>query len=139
QFSILLNTILNKADFEQIQRAHSIFQANILSLCFLLTNEEANKVSILHASTVHSNNPVYLIINEILHICDDFCSLIDTQIINEIFYARIDELDERFGSLIQQLINLLVELKTASNTTPLSQLLLRLDFNHWFSIKKKAL
>ncbi|XP_065358490.1 gamma-tubulin complex component 4 homolog [Calliphora vicina] len=137
QFSILLNTILNKADFEQIQRSHSIFQANILSLCFLLTDEDATKVSMLQSSSLHSNNPVYLIINEIFHICEDFCALVDTHRIDEMLNSKIDELDERFGSLIQQLINLLVGLKTAPSTTPLSQLLLRLDFNHWFSIKKK--
>lgn len=38
QFSILLTAILSKADFEQIQRSHTVFQANILSLCFLLSN-----------------------------------------------------------------------------------------------------
>lgn len=137
QFSILLNTILNKADFEQIQRSHSIFQANILSLCFLLSDEESSKVSILHSSSLHSTNPVYLIINEIFHICDDFCTLVDTQSVDENLNDKIDQLDERFGNLIQQLINQLVGLKTAPSTTPLSQLLLRLDFNHWFSIKKK--
>lgn len=42
----------------------------------------------------------------------------------------------RFGELVEQLINLLVGLKAAPSMTPLSQLLLRLDFNHWFSIKK---
>lgn len=44
--------------------------------------------------------------------------------------------DFRFGELVEQLINLLVGLKAAPSTTPLSQLLLRLDFNHWFSVKK---
>lgn len=138
QFSILLNTILNSmADFEQIQRSHSIFQANILSLCFLLADEDANKFSILQTSSLHSNNPVYLIINEIFHICEDFCLMVESQLEEHTLNMKIDQLDERFGCLIQQLINLLLGLKSAPSTTPLSQLLLRLDFNHWFSIKKR--
>jgi gamma-tubulin complex component 4 len=38
QFSIMMGKIGETRDFEQIQRAHSCFQANILGLCFLLDN-----------------------------------------------------------------------------------------------------
>lgn len=139
QFSILQSTILNKADFEQIQRSHSIFQANILSLCFLLTDENTTRASMLQSSSLNLNNPVYLIINEIFHICEEFCALVDAESADVEFNSKIDQLNERFGNLIQQLINLLDALKAASCTTPLSQLLLRLDFNHWFSIKKEKI
>ncbi|XP_075145773.1 gamma-tubulin complex component 4 [Haematobia irritans] len=138
QFSILLNTVLNEADFEQIQRAHSVFQANILSLCFLQTDaEDASRTNCLQSSTLHSNNPVYLIINEVFHICNDFCSTLDKEKVEETLVDQVtDQLGERFGSLVQQLINLLIGLKSAASTAPLSQLLLRLDYNHWFSSKK---
>ena len=36
QFSIMMEKISETRDFEQIQRAHGCFQANILGLCFLL-------------------------------------------------------------------------------------------------------
>ena len=36
QFSIMMEKIAETRDFEQIQRAHSCFQANVLGLCFLL-------------------------------------------------------------------------------------------------------
>lgn len=36
QFSILLSTIKNTKDFDHIQKAHTLFQANILSFCFLM-------------------------------------------------------------------------------------------------------
>lgn len=36
QFSIMMGKISETRDFEQIQRAHSCFQANVLGLCFLL-------------------------------------------------------------------------------------------------------
>lgn len=38
QFSIMMDKIKDTKDFEQILRAHSCFQANVLSLCFLLEN-----------------------------------------------------------------------------------------------------
>lgn len=38
QFSIMMEKISETRDFEQIQRAHSCFQANVLGLCFLLEN-----------------------------------------------------------------------------------------------------
>ena len=38
QFSILMDKIEDSKDFEHIQRAHTIFQANVLGLCFLLDN-----------------------------------------------------------------------------------------------------
>ncbi|XP_073819750.1 gamma-tubulin complex component 4 [Musca autumnalis] len=136
QFSILLNTVLNEADFEQIQRAHSVFQANILSLCFLQTDDDASRTNVLQTSLLNCNNPVYLIINEVFHICNDFCTLIDNEKSEENVDENTDKLGERFATLVQQLINLLVGLKSATSTAPLSQLLLRLDYNHWFSSRK---
>lgn len=38
QFSIMMTKVGETRDFEQIQRAHSFFQANVLGLCFLLEN-----------------------------------------------------------------------------------------------------
>lgn len=38
QYTILQTAINSTKDFEQIQRAHTIFQANILSQTFLLMN-----------------------------------------------------------------------------------------------------
>jgi len=139
QFSILLNTILIQADFEQIQRAHSVFQANVLSSCFLLSDEEATRISILQSTTLNSNNPVYIILNDIFHLCEDVCNVLETKVFKDKINEDIDKFDERFGNLMEQLINLIVCLKAAPSTTPLSQLLLRLDFNYWFSLKKKHL
>lgn len=45
QFSIMMNKINETRDFEQIQRAHSCFQANILGLCFLLESVSFHEVS----------------------------------------------------------------------------------------------
>ncbi|XP_011189312.1 gamma-tubulin complex component 4 homolog [Zeugodacus cucurbitae] len=138
QFSILLNTIQNKADFEEIQKAHSIFLANILSLCFLLTNEESNKLNINQFIISQSNNPIYNILIDIFNVCDNLSTVLGGHEwlgVNTRDY--VEQQDERFSALMDQLINYLISLKTNPTTTPLSQLLLRLDFNHWFSTKKK--
>lgn len=42
----------------------------------------------------------------------------------------------RFNVAISGLIKLLVNIKSASSFGALSQLLLRLDFNRWFSLKR---
>ncbi|XP_067625654.1 gamma-tubulin complex component 4 homolog [Eurosta solidaginis] len=137
QFSILLNTILNKADFEEIQKAHSIFLANILSLCFLLTNEETMKLNINQFIISQSNNPIYNILIDVFNLCDNLGMILGQELPVSKIRDSIDKLDERFGVLMDQLINYLIALKTNPTTTPLSQLLLRLDFNHWFSTKRK--
>lgn len=137
QFSILMNTILNKADFEQIQKAHSVFQANILSLCFLLNDDDFTKINFNRS--LRSTNPIFVTLQDVLKLCEDFYTVttsktMETNEKNE----KIMFLDSSLAYLMDQLINLLVGLKTATSSTPLSQLLLRLDFNNWFSFHRKG-
>uniref|UniRef100_A0A182Q149 S-adenosylmethionine sensor upstream of mTORC1 n=1 Tax=Anopheles farauti TaxID=69004 RepID=A0A182Q149_9DIPT len=88
QFAILMAAIADsakQADFERIQRAHTIFQANVLSLCFLLTSSnsagEPSASSLLSTTSaggggviqVHEN-PVLTILDSILSIVDQFCT-----------------------------------------------------------------
>lgn len=83
QFSILIAAVQNSKDFEYIQRAHSIFQANIMSLCFLLNTNVADASRVLlNASTVHAHakpndaeNPVFTILQSILKNIRMFCKL----------------------------------------------------------------
>lgn len=44
QFSIMMDKIKETRDFEQILRAHGFFQANVLSLCFLLENVSKKRI-----------------------------------------------------------------------------------------------
>lgn len=94
-----MNTVLDSTDFEHIQRAHCIFQANVLSLCFLLTDvsisysvsvpsiflfnpilfftpiqEEPSKTNVMNSI----ENPVLTILNKIFHLCDEFCNFAKT-------------------------------------------------------------
>ncbi|XP_004533986.1 gamma-tubulin complex component 4 homolog [Ceratitis capitata] len=137
QFSILINTILNKADFEEIQKAHSIFLSNILSLCFLHSNDETTKININQFIISQSNNPIYNILIDVFNLCDNLSIVLGQEQSAQKAKDHVEQLDERFGSLMDQLMNYLIALKTNPTTTPLSQLLLRLDFNHWFSTKRK--
>ncbi|XP_060645091.1 gamma-tubulin complex component 4 homolog [Drosophila nasuta] len=131
QFSILINVIKNKADFEEIRRAHSIFLANVLSQCFLLNDLIDKKKN--NQTTMQSQNPVYGTILEIFSICEKF-SLLDS--IEEDTLKQVVTLEEKFHVSILGLINLLASIKSASSFGPLSQFLLRLDYNHWFSADK---
>lgn len=73
QYSILINAIQNCKDFEFIQRSHSIFQANIMSLCFLLngsTNDNVNK-----SKSAPADNPVLFILHKIMKTIRTFCTL----------------------------------------------------------------
>lgn len=83
QFSILIAAVQNSKDFEYIQRAHSIFQANIMSLCFLLnTNVADASHMLLNATTAHAHakpndaeNPVLTILKKIMRTIRMFCKL----------------------------------------------------------------
>ncbi|CAD7086154.1 unnamed protein product [Hermetia illucens] len=135
QYSILMNTVLDSTDFEHIQRAHCIFQANVLSLCFLLTDEEPSKTNVMNSI----ENPVLTILNKIFHLCDEFCNFAKTahSTLTEQENTDYNLLEKEFEILIDKLLNLLIGLKAGSTSTPLSQFLLRLDYNHWFSTRKE--
>ncbi|EDW87945.1 gamma-tubulin complex component 4 homolog [Drosophila yakuba] len=129
QFGILLNVIKNKTDFEEIQRAHTVFLANVLSHCFLLTDSETQ----LNVTGCQNRNPIYGTLLKLFSICEEFARMTQTREPPDDLEAEIDRLNESFGVQIASLIQLLVDVKSASCLGPLSQLLLRLDFNHWFS------
>lgn len=87
QFSVLMNCVQNSKDFEYIQRAHSVFQANIMSLCFLLntaTTESTTTAPSLNRTSVPSGskdstedqeNPVLTILHKIMKCICTFCTL----------------------------------------------------------------
>lgn len=97
-FCILLNAVQCSKDFEIMQRAHNIFQANILSLSFLInidTNGSTNgKTNVPHH---RSDNPVLRILNNIFKTITLFCNFneltedkmsAETQHLAEMFEAQ---------------------------------------------------
>ncbi|KAH8341303.1 hypothetical protein KR059_002203 [Drosophila kikkawai] len=130
QFEIFMNVIRSRSDFEEIQRAHTIFLANVLSQCFLLSDTKDAHLNITACQT--QANPIYGTILKLFSICEKFIHMthsIETEDITE----EVVRLEREFGVQIASLIQLLVDIRTSSCLGPLSQLLLRLDFNHWFS------
>lgn len=85
QFSILLNSVINSKDFEYIQRAHSVFQANIMSLCFLLNTATLDSTAAgvalnrtaMPSTTIsyEQDNPVLIILHRIMRCVNTFCVL----------------------------------------------------------------
>lgn len=74
QFSILINAVQNSKDFEYIQRAHCIFQANIMSLCFLMNTNRSEMAKGLN-TTIELENPVLIILHQIMGTIRIFCNL----------------------------------------------------------------
>ncbi|XP_050077182.1 gamma-tubulin complex component 4 homolog [Anopheles maculipalpis] len=143
QFAILMAAIANsakQADFERIQRAHTIFQANVLSLCFLLTSSNSGEPSSLSTTTMAGviqvqENPVLTILDSILSIVDRFCTfcLLCKDPMTKVERQEFLTYEQGFMNHVDSLLKLLIGLKAGPSSAPLSQLLLRLDFNHWFS------
>ncbi|XP_055637096.1 gamma-tubulin complex component 4 homolog [Toxorhynchites rutilus septentrionalis] len=133
QFSILMGSIWETKDFEKIQRAHTVFQANVLSLCFLLSN---NSPDLSSTAVLHINeNPVLTILDTVLVIVDKFCSFCGSckDPMTTVERQEFDGYEQAFNKLVDSLLKLLIGLKAGPSSAPLSQLLLRLDFNYWFS------
>uniref|UniRef100_A0A182MP26 Gamma-tubulin complex component n=1 Tax=Anopheles culicifacies TaxID=139723 RepID=A0A182MP26_9DIPT len=144
QFAILMAAIANsakQADFERIQRAHTIFQANVLSLCFLLTSSNSGESSSLSTTTTMASvtqaqeNPVLTILDSILSIVDRFCTfcMLCKDPMTNAERKEFVTYEQGFMNHVDSLLKLLIGLKAGPSSAPLSQLLLRLDFNHWFS------
>ncbi|XP_058447167.1 gamma-tubulin complex component 4 homolog [Malaya genurostris] len=133
QFSILMTAIGETKDFEKIQRSHTFFQANVLSLCFLLSNPSTD-VSATGVIQVNEN-PVLTILDKILVIVDKFCSFCSSckNPMTKVERQEYNGYDQAFNNHVDSLLKLLIGLKAGPSSAPLSQLLLRLDFNHWFS------
>ncbi|KAH8402528.1 hypothetical protein KR222_002404, partial [Zaprionus bogoriensis] len=135
QFCILMNVIKSKVDFEEIQRAHTVFLANVLSQCFLLADGNDKKINVTQ-TTCRAQYSIYGTILEIFNLCEKFC-LFDSAQSEDM--EELEVFEERFNTSILELMQLLGNITNASSFGPLSQFLLRLDYNRWFSTKRLSL
>ncbi|KAH8287908.1 hypothetical protein KR018_006964 [Drosophila ironensis] len=133
QFRTFIDTVQTKADFEDIQKAHTVFLANVLSHCFLATDSKEPQMNI---TAMVVQNPIYGAIQKLFGICESFSHLSVNANTDQVL-EEVDRLEEQFGDQIGSLLHLFADTKLASHYSALSQLLMRLDFNYWFSKRQK--
>ncbi|XP_011311565.1 gamma-tubulin complex component 4 [Fopius arisanus] len=124
QYTVMESCIKNTENFEDVQKAHSVFLANIMSQTFLLGNTEEH------------NNPVNGLLRLLLRLCDDFILQASMWEVTSLLSTEKDELKmltETLSSLMNVLIQTLNKVRAQPSGKHLAQLLLRLDFNRWFS------
>ncbi|KAJ6647446.1 Gamma-tubulin complex component 4 like [Pseudolycoriella hygida] len=134
QFSILMDTVQKSKDFEHIQRAHTVFQANVMSLCFLLHDVDTSKS--MHQSIVQTNeNPVFVILNQLMDNVSLFCdlSLKCSDRLTKSQKSAFSSYESMVKDNVKDLMQLLMGWKAGASCAPLNQLLLRLDYNYYYS------
>ncbi|XP_067216135.1 gamma-tubulin complex component 4 isoform X3 [Linepithema humile] len=126
QYIVMETSMKNTRNFEDIQKAHSIFLANVMSQTFLLGSGTGKK------------NPVYKLINLLLRLCDDFILQASMWEVDNLLLTEKDELNtlcETLDSVMNWLTKTLNRVRAQPSGEYLARLLLRLDFNRWFSKK----
>ncbi|CAL8351442.1 unnamed protein product [Merluccius merluccius] len=117
QFSQLLQQINSTRDFESIRLAHDHFLSNLLAQSFILLK------------------PVFHCLNEILELCLNFCSLVSQNVapLDERGTAQLDILVKGFSRQSFLLFKILSSVRNHQINSDLAQLLLRLDYNKYYT------
>ncbi|XP_013394474.1 gamma-tubulin complex component 4 [Lingula anatina] len=118
QFSILLEKIHTTRDFEAIRLAHDQFITSLLSQSFLLMKG------------------VSRCLHEILNGCHAFCVLVSHSHtgMDERQIAKLEEIAKNFQRQSKLLFSILSSVKSHQGSPHLAQLLLRMDYNKYFSM-----
>lgn len=126
QYTIMERNMKNTRNFEDVQKGHSIFLANVMSQTFLL------------GSSTERKNPVNKLIKLLLRLCDDFILQASMWEVGNLLLTEKEEL-KTLSATLESLMNWLTKTLNRVRAQPsgehLAQLLLRLDFNRWFSRK----
>ncbi|XP_061621034.1 gamma-tubulin complex component 4 isoform X3 [Phyllopteryx taeniolatus] len=117
QFSQLLQQINSTRDFESIRLAHDHFLSNLLAQSFILLK------------------PVFHCLNEILELCHNFCSLVSQSVasLDERGTAQLEILVTGFRRQSSLLFKILSSVRNHQINSDLAQLLLRLDYNKYYT------
>lgn len=118
QFSVLLDKIENTRDFEAIRMAHDHFLSSLLSQCFIHMKQ------------------ISFCLKEILELCQAFCGLMTHSevILSVEETSQLDEITKGFQRQSNLLFKVLSSVRSHQSSPHLSQLLLRIDFNKYFSM-----
>ncbi|XP_068172286.1 gamma-tubulin complex component 4 isoform X1 [Antennarius striatus] len=117
QFSQLLQQINSTRDFESIRLAHDHFLSNLLAQSFILLK------------------PVFHCLTEILELCQNFCSLVSQSVasLDDRGTAQLDILVKGFRRQSFLLFKILSSVRNHQINSDLAQLLLRLDYNKYYT------
>ncbi|KAK2103623.1 Gamma-tubulin complex component 4 [Saguinus oedipus] len=117
QFSQVLHQINSTRDFESIRLAHDHFLSNLLAQSFILLK------------------PVFHCLNEILDLCHSFCSLVSQNLgpLDERGAAQLSILVKGFSRQSSLLFKILSSVRNHQINSDLAQLLLRLDYNKYYT------
>ncbi|XP_011152217.1 gamma-tubulin complex component 4 [Harpegnathos saltator] len=124
QYTVMEASMQGTKDFEDIQKAHSVFLANVMSQTFLLTSGTGKK------------NPVNKLIHLLLRLCDDFILQASMWDVGNLLLTDKEELKtlcETLNSVMNWLMKALNKMRAQPSGEHLARLILRLDFNRWFS------
>ncbi|XP_033101259.1 gamma-tubulin complex component 4-like isoform X2 [Anneissia japonica] len=116
QFTALIQKIQSTRDFEEVRFAHDQFLASLMAQSFLLMK------------------PVRHCLNEILDVCHSFCTLLMqsvTMTAREISY--MERIAQGFNRQSSLLFKILSGVRSHQTSPHLSQFMLRLDFNKFYS------
>ncbi|XP_058789863.1 gamma-tubulin complex component 4 isoform X2 [Phymastichus coffea] len=128
QYAIMENGMKSTRNFEEVQRAHTMFLKNIMSRTFLTLGDSTKK-----------KNPVSKLIRLLLRLCDDFirnASVWEIDNLLETEKQELKSLNDVLDGLMSWLTKTLNRVRAQPSGEHLAQLLLRLDFNRWFSSKQ---
>lgn len=126
QYTVMETSMKSTRNFEDIQKAHSVFLANVMSQTFLLGSGTGKK------------NPVNKLIQLLLRLCDDFILQASMWEVGNLLLTEKEELKtlcETLDSVMDWLTKTLNRVRAQPSGEHLARLLLRLDFNRWFSKK----
>lgn len=129
QYTIMETNMKNTRNFEDVQKAHSVFLANVMSQTFLL------------GSSTERKNAVNKLIKLLLRLCDDFILQASMWEVSNLLLTEKEEvktLSETLESVMGWLTKTLNRVRAQPSGEHLAQLLLRLDFNRWFSKKTQT-
>lgn len=138
QWTIFQNSMESTRDFEALRHAHTNFLASTLSQTFLLLGSAQNEPTATSYQKPESlkDNPVHNSLSGLLRLCERFCTCVASWGETELSVDQEDEITSlcrELDHLVSFLLQLLASLRSQPCGTHLAQLLLRLDFNRWFS------
>ena len=117
QYSMLIKKLDQSTNFEEIRHSHDVFLSTITSHTFI------------------NNKPVNHCLSEIMKACQQYCEYVNgvKPITNEESENFIEHLSQCFARQSGLLFKLLSSIQNRTTGTKLGQLLLRIDYNRYFS------